>query len=149
MELGRAWSLQAILELTTLDPVGSRRPLVPDHIDEALGTEWRRRFHSVAVDRFLYNIFERVGEPWMAEDAYRFPRAEIVRIARLMTGNCHLDEFRSLREDHSVVGPSCGEHFLSGLLVLPNLCSRFLGLSVVRVLSIGSSESRCGSHFKP
>ena len=112
VELGRAWLHREVLRSTALDLERTRWRVLRESIDEALVVEWQRRWRSANTGRTLFALLDRVGEPWMPEDASCCGRMEMVLVARYMTGHCHLGPLEIPREDELEDCPLCGELYL-------------------------------------
>ena len=93
--------------------------------------EWQCRWRLANICRTLFASLDRVGEPWMPEDASCCGWMEMVLVARYMTGHCHLGPFEIPREDELEDCPFCGElyledHFIYDCAALRDLQVRWL-----------------------
>lgn len=131
-EIGRVSFRRAVLAQSTVDPLQSRLQLVLYHIDTAVRTDGRWRWHVAETGSFLHDVFEDTREPWVPE-ALIIAAIEMVQVVHFMTGHCHFGIFSIPREDYSEDCPLCGAsyswvHFLIECVALADLRSRLLAL---------------------
>ena len=118
-----------------IDLEHTRWRVICESIDEALVAEWQRCWRSANTGRTLFGSLERVGEPWMPEDASCSGRMEMVLIACYIMGHYHLGPFEIPRKDELEDCPLCGElyledHFIYDCVALHDVRVRWLDVGV-------------------
>ena len=88
-ELGQAW-LQHQVQGETLNPTLPRhRRQIRDSIEITLVEVWSRRWHTVDIERQLFEVKYRLGQEWHPANAEVVRQEDLTWVARFLIGHYH------------------------------------------------------------